>query len=489
MSFLTKSDYLRYLECPIHLWLHKHRQHEAGHHVDPQTQWIFEQGNIVETYARSLFPKAAMVKGHTKKSEEQTRSLIEEGKQTIFQATATADGLLAMADIMKFDPEAREWNLYEVKSSTEIDDVHYRDVCFQMIAFKKAGYAIGRLHLIHVNPDYIRQGDIDPSAFLVIEDITEQAYAREAEVLTEIASAKQIADCADVPSCDGCTCSPKDCPCHQYCYPDLPEYSVFQLYRVKVKQARELYRKGMRNLLDLPHDFKLTKAQQLQLQAARTGKPVIDTTSIQHIINTATYPIAFLDYETFFPAVPLFDGYKPYQQMVFQYSLHILSEDGTLQHAECLVRSLQDPVPEILYTLKSQLPANGTIVVWNKGFEMGRNNEMAALLPEYAVFLQSLNNRVFDLMEVFRQQHYVHPDFRGSCSIKKVLPVLVPTLSYKDLVIQEGGTASLTWYRMLTDGRSENDKTETCNHLLSYCKLDTLAMVEVFRHLKTMKSD
>lgn len=483
---LTKSDYLRYLECPIHLWLHKHRSHEVGHHIDPNLQWIFEQGDMVESYARTLFPQAVMVKGRTEKSEEQTKTHIKEGAKTIFQATAIADGLLAMADVFQFDPDTNEWNIYEVKSTTEVEKTHLHDVCFQMIAFKKAGYAVGKLHLIHVNPEYVRHGDIDPHGFLTIEDISEQAYAIEAEVLAHIAVAKQVADCTDAPSCDGCTCSPKDCPCRQYCYPDLPEYSVFQLNRIKVKQARELYRKGIRNLLDLPHDFKLTKAQQLQLEVARSGKPVIDTASIQSIINTAAYPIAFLDYETFFPAVPLFDGYKPYQQMVFQYSLHVLSEDGTLQHSECLVRSLQDPVPEILRTLQAELPDKGTVVVWNKGFEMGRNEEMAASVPDYAAFLQSLNARVFDLMDVFRKQHYVHPDFRGSCSIKKVLPVLVPSLSYKDLVIQEGGTASLTWYRALTDGRNEEERLKTFEHMLAYCKLDTLAMVEVFRCLKAL---
>ncbi len=483
---LTKSDYLRYLECPIHLWIHKHRSHEVGHHIDPQLQWIFEQGDRVEAYARSLFPDAEIVSGHSQKSEEQTKALIESGVTDIFQATAIADGLLAMADVFQLDPETQEWNLYEVKSTSELQDGHLHDVCFQMIAFKKAGYTMGKLHLIHINPNYVRRGEIDARSLLVIEDITEQVYSLEAEVLVQIAAAKQVEASADMPSCDGCTCSPKDCFCHHYCYPDLPDYSVFQLSRIKVKQARDLYRKGIRNLLEIPPDFKLTAAQALQLQVVRTGKPVIDTRSISTILNTTKYPLAFLDYETFFPAVPLFDGYKPYQQMVFQYSLHVLLEDGTLQHSECLVRTLVDPVSEILRTLRSQLPENGTVVVWNKGFEMGRNEEMAALLPDQAVFLRSLNSRVFDLMEIFSKHHYVHPDFRGSYSIKKVLPVLVPSLSYKDLEIQEGGTASLTWYRMLTDGRSEVEKLKTREAMLAYCKLDTLAMVEVFRCLKAL---
>ncbi len=482
----TKSDYLHYLECPIHLWLHKHRQHEAGHHIDPQTQWIFDQGYMVEAQARSLFPNAKLVAGHSEQSETQTKAMIESGVTEIFQATAIADGLLAMADILQLDPVTQEWNLYEVKSTSELQDGHLHDVCFQMIVFKKAGYTMGKLHLIHVNPDYVRWGEIDPHSFLVIEDITERVYALEAEVVAQIELAKKVADCADVPSCDGCTCFPKDCFCHHYCFPDLPEYSVFNLYRIKVKQARALYREGIRNLLDLPADYKVTPAQSCQLQTARTGKPIIEIEKIHKELSSITFPITFLDYETFFPAIPMFDGYKPYQQMVFQYSVHTLSEDGELKHFECLAQTLENPASEILRCLQGCCPKTGTVVVWNKGFEMARNDEMGILMPDHANLLQSINSRVYDLMDIFRKLYYVHPDFRGSCSIKKILPVLVPSLSYKDLEIQDGGTASLTWYRMLTDGLSNAEKQKTREAMLAYCKLDTLAMVEVFRCLQAL---
>ena len=484
---LTKSDYLRYLECPIHLWLHHHRSHEVSHHIDPNLQWIFEQGDMVEAQARRLFPDADMVKGHTQKSEEQTKALIAGGSTAIFQATATADGLLAMADILQLDPDTKEWNLYEVKSTTELEDTHLHDVCFQMIVFKKAGYTMGKLHLIHINPDYVRQGEIDVKSFLIIEDITEQVYAFETEVLAQIAAAKQVEALDEMPSCDGCTCVPKDCPCHQYCYPDLPDYSIFNLYRVKGEKARELYRSGIRNLLDLPLDYKATTAQACQLQVARTREPIIEAENIRAELSNVTYPVTFLDYETFFPAIPLFDGYKPYQQMVFQFSVHVLDENGDLKHHECLVRSMENPVTEIVRCLNECCPQSGSVIVWNKSFEKGRNDEMAALLPEYASMLQSINSRTYDLMDIFRKLYYVHPDFRGSCSIKKVLPVLVPSLSYKDLVIQEGGTASLSWYRALTDGRTEEEKQKTFDHMLAYCKLDTLAMVEVFQVLTSLQ--
>ncbi len=170
--------------------------------------------------------------------------------------------------------------------------------------------------------------------------------------------------------------------------------------------------------------------------------------------------------------------------MVFQYSLHTLSEDGDLKHFEYLAPALENPVNEMLQCLQKCCPKDGTVIVWNKSFEMARNDEMGVLSPSHASFLQSINGRVYDLMDIFRKLYYVHPDFRGSCSIKKVLPVLVPSLSHKDLKIQDGGTASLTWYRMFTDGRSESEKQKSTEDMLAYCKLDTLAMVEVFRFLQ-----
>jgi hypothetical protein len=241
--------------------MHKHRAHEVGHHIDPNLQWIFEQGDMVELLARSLFPDAEKVSGHSQKSEEETKTLIEAGITELFQATAIADGQLAMADIFQIDPVTHEWNLYEVKSTTELQETHLHDVCFQMITFKKAGYTLGKLHLIHINPDYVRQGEIDARAFLITEDITEQVHALETEVMEQIEAAKKILASPEMPSCDGCTCFPKDCACVHYCYPDLPNYSVFNLYRIKAPKARELYLTGCHNLVDVPADYKLTTAQ------------------------------------------------------------------------------------------------------------------------------------------------------------------------------------------------------------------------------------
>lgn len=483
---LTKSDYNRYRECPIHLWVRKHRPDEVAE-SDEQLEWIFEQGNLVESQARLMFPEGQLVREHTREAEERTKALVAESATTIFQATAIADGLFAMADVLRWNPGSEAWDLFEVKSSTSVKTEHLHDVCFQRLAFRRAGYEIGSLFLIHVNNGYVRQGHIDPTAFLVIEDITGKVDAIASATEQDIDAAKAFIAVGDVPAQEACTCTPNGCPCSNYCYPDLPEYSIFDLTRIRQAKAKALYASGVRTLTDLPASYRLSPAQALQVEVLRSGQPVVDVGAIRRMLSSLEYPLHFLDYESWNPALPMFDGYRPYQQMVFQYSLHVIPAPGSPEvHKDCLVRDSHDPSHEVVHRLAEDIGPTGSVIVWNKSFEMSRNNEMGARFPEFADFLTALNGRVFDLMDVFRRLHYVHPSFRGSCSIKDVLPVLVPGLSYGDLVIQEGGTASLTWYRMMTDGNRATERDEAFEHLRAYCHLDTLAMVQVFRHLEDL---
>jgi hypothetical protein len=191
-----------------------------------------------------------------------------------------------------------------------------------------------------------------------------------------------------------------------------------------------------------------------------------------------------LDYETFGPAAPLFDGYKPYQRIVFQYSLHVKkSPDAKLEHYEYLCREIKDPTSELVESLRGVTGLEGSFISWNKSFEMGCNNEMGARCNQFADFLNSINDRMYDLMQCFKKGYYVHKDFKCSASIKKVLPVLVPTLSYKALNIQEGGTASESWLKVADPKIDQSAKDKLAGDMLAYCRLDTLAMVEILEVL------
>jgi hypothetical protein len=488
---LTKSDYTHhYLQCPIHLWVWKHRRDEVAHQAaDPQFIWILEEGNEVERIARLRFPDGCLIEEHGDDAAVRTREHIAAGATTLFQATATGDRLLAMADILQLDPATKRWDLFEVKSSTKPKGEHVHDLCFQRMSFRNAGFEIGKLHLVYVNGGFIRNGKIDPAAFLVVEDLTQKVDEIETTVASNVAKALSVIDQEAVPTRDvlACTCTPKECPCGQFCYPGLPPNSVFDLYNIRGKKARELYDHGIRVFGDIPKDFTLTQPQANQVHVAQSGEPIIDRAGIRDALQKLSYPLYFLDYETFSPAIPLFDGYKPYQQMVFQYSLHIMpSPDASPEHREYLAEELRDPLHDVTTRLRQDIGDEGTVVVWNKTFEIGRNREMAERAPAHAAFLHAVNDRVFDLMDIFRDRLFVHPDCRGSNSIKDVLPVLVPELSYDELEIKEGSTASLTWYRMLTDGRAAKALAKTCDDLRTYCTLDTRAMVEIFRYLSAL---
>jgi len=230
---------------------------------DPQREWNFEQGNKVDVFARKLFPGGVHVRSFDEHGAEDTRRRIEEGEKCLFQATAMAEGLLAMADIIRLDPIGKTWDIYEVKGTTEVKDEHLYDVWFQKTAFEKAGYKVGKLFVVHVNKKYMLHGEVDPSGFFIMEEVTKEAAVIGEEVKATVEKAKRILALPDAPTQEDapCSCSPKTGPCPAHCFPGLPEQSVFSLRRLPVKKARALYDKGIKHLCDVPVDYPLNDAQ------------------------------------------------------------------------------------------------------------------------------------------------------------------------------------------------------------------------------------
>ena len=234
----------------------------------------------------------------------------------------------------------------------------------------------------------------------------------------------------------------------------------------------------------MPDDYPLSDNQLLQVQSDKTREVIIDKKGIQNFLSTLKYPLYFLDFESFNPAIPVYDQSKPYQQIVFQYSLHILNKPGgQLQHKEFLAQPKGDPRIPMIEQLINEIGRKGDIVVYNKGFETGRLNEIARDFPKYEPAIQNIVLRIVDLMTPFQQKLYYTPEMKGSYSITNVLPALIPGFSYADLEINQGGDASLAFENLL----NETDKKlfdKTRRNLLDYCKLDTLAMVEILQVLE-----
>ncbi len=488
--YLSKSDYLKYLICPSFLWLWKNKPETVPTDEEETIKARLEQGNEIERYARLLFPEGKLVETRGLAAKADTERLVSDGARTIFQATViTDDGLLAMADIITRNNTSDAWTLYEVKSTNSIKKEHILDLSFQRVAFEDAGYTIGKVKVIYLNKDYKRRAQVVPKDLLMESDVTSEVTELVEAVRAQTRDALEYLKQIDEPS--GCSCRlnsrSKHCPTFHYLNPDIPEYSVFNISRINGKKLALLIDNDIVNVHDVPEDIKLSVIQQNQVDAEKSKQPKIDKDAIAEILSELEYPLYFLDYETVSTALPLYENCKPYQQIPFQYSLHVLREpNGTLEHYEYLSHdSTTLPAHELLSKLKQQIGPSGSVITWNKSFEMGRNREMAEQYPEFAELMNSINDRVFDLMEVFSKQHYVHHKFKGSSSIKKVLPVLVNGFTYDDMDISNGQAAALRWYEAVTSDDPEL-ASATYESLLEYCKLDTLAMVEIYKTLKNV---
>lgn len=488
MMHLSKSDFLKYRTCPSYFWLWKNKPELVPEDSPEEVRKNkFEQGNQVESLARGLFPNGVLVEGYNTQAVSNTERVVSEDASVIFQATVITDNnLLAMADVLERDSDG--WILYEVKSSSSVKkDKHIPDMAFQKLAFEMAGYKINSTRIIHLNKEFVRHGEtIDPTTFFVTEDVSRAVETITSEVRDQVVLALEKMTQSDEPTV--CPCRSlskgKHCPTFTYFNPDIPEYSVYDISRMQGKKLAELVDAEIFDIKDIPDDFSLTPNQQAQVDIEKRGTPHVNQEAIKNSLSELEFPLYFLDYESVNPAIPLVDGVHPHQQMVFQYSLHILdTPDGELRHTEYLSREASlSALEELASQMRADIGDSGSVIVWHKTFERDRNKELGELFSQYKEFYESLNKRIYDLEDVFSKNDYVHPGFLGKSSIKYVLPVLVPELSYKDLAIGKGDIASVRWYEIVTK-ENEDGQAQVFNDLLAYCKLDTLAMVKIYEHL------
>ena len=465
---LTKTDFLTYLTSPMHLWASKNGQIERG--PSAFDQHLMEQGQVVEELALAYL-RDQYLKG---KGEISTQGTYEDGPYQVRVDAALSD-------------PAGEWvDIYEVKSATSIKKENYYDVAFQRLVLE-ASVPVRDVYLVYINKEYLHGDELDMEDFFTFENLNEEVEKRREEVLWERENALKVIESkspAGIIPCD----HPGSCPCPATCFGDLPEYPIYSLPRLSPAKKRDLRGKGVFSIRELPGDYSLSEKQELHRQAVISGRPLTDRPAIRKELEGLEYPLYFLDFETYATAVPLYAGYKPYQQVVFQYSLHVIDQDGGLKHHELLLTGEDDPGPRLAADLLEKVGDEGSIIVWNKGFEMGKNKEMAERYPSCREGLLRANERVYDLMEIFSKGLYVDSGFKGSASLKAVLPVFVPEFknAYEDLTISGGTQAMLTWGDILNGNIPAELVPQVKSDLLAYCELDTLAMVRIWEKLRAL---
>ena len=455
-----------------------------------------EAGNIVGDLAMGLFGDFVEVTAYKgekidlSKMIENTKAEMAKGSPVICEASFDFNGLYCAVDILKKENDG--WAIYEVKSSTHEDkQVYAADVAYQKYVLESCGVNVTGTYLICINNEYIFDGTLDIHQLFKISDISEGVFFESANIKTNLNVAELILKSEDEPPIDLSTAcnNPYRCNFWKYCSKHIPSPSVFDLYKLPFKKKIDYYKKGIFRYEDLINDSKITNEKQIRQMSFHLKEQGthIDKAGISEFLDTLSYPIYFLDFETIQPVIPEFIGTKPYAQIPFQYSLHYIEkEGGELKHKEFLAESGTDPRRALAERLCEDIPLNVCVTAYNKAFECTRIKELAEAYPDLADHLLNIESNIKDLLVPFQSGYYYNKDMGGSFSIKSVLPAIFPDdpeLNYKNLEQIHNGGEAMSIFPKIKDMPKEEQET-TRKNLLKYCELDTYAMVKVWEELR-----
>ncbi|MGB5596067.1 MAG: DUF2779 domain-containing protein [Crocosphaera sp.] len=480
-NLFTKSSFISGLRCSKKMFLELNHTSQTEALSLAQNR-IIQQGINVQEYARQKFTQGILITGNSLEALEKTKEAIKNNVNCLFEAAFVFNKLLVRCDILK-KTEDGIWDLIEIKSSTKVKPEHINDVAIQKYVLVNCLLPINTVNIMHINNQDCFFPNLD-NIFIIqnISDVVNQKLL-ELDIDAKINKFKQIINNPIQPTVSiGRHCNkPDTCSFKSYCWKDVPEPSIFTIPRLSEKIINQLLEKQILAIRDIDKDIKLTNIQKQYVDLVTTNKHKINLQDIQTSLSKLEYPLHFFDIETYNPAIPRFDGLKPYEQFIFQYSCHILQKDGSLEHYEYLYTENLDPRRFVIQALINHIQPTGKIVVYHKSFESSIIKKLAQDFPEYQESLSSILERLWDQEEIFKT-HYKHPNFYGSTSLKKVLPVLVSSLSYDSLEVQKGDDAQAIWNEMIMTS-DENSKAQMIENLKSYCKLDTLAMVKIHQRL------
>ncbi|MBR2676482.1 MAG: DUF2779 domain-containing protein [Solobacterium sp.] len=484
---LSKTRYCNAVQCPKMLWLKQYKPEVFDDSV--MNEAVLQTGNEVGDLAMGLFGDFTEVPyGNPSEMIHTTEELIRRKTPVICEASFSYDGLFCSVDILK-NLGRKQVELYEVKSSTAIHDIYIDDVSYQVYVLTQLGCQVKRACLVHLNREYVRIGELNLKELFTFEDLTEIAVGNHHSVEENIESFRRYMRKRKEPEQNlGAQCfSPYGCGFWPYCSKALPKPNVFDLKRTQLNTKTKLYDQGLVSYEDLHASGALGKQAAMQVSYELEDLPDrINRESIRQYLQDITYPLYFLDFESFQPAVPLYDYSSPYDQIPFQYSLHYQKkQNGKLYHKEYLAYPYKDPRRGLAEQLCKDIPDDVCVLAYSMTFEKSRIKELAELFPDLSRHLMSIHDNIKDLIVPFQQNWYNNKAMQGSYSIKYVLPALFPgdpELDYQNLEgVHNGREASDTF--KLMSSMDPKALEEARQHLLKYCELDTYAMVKVLQKL------
>lgn len=491
--FLSKSKYCGIWQCPKIAWLKKYKPEELT--ISEATLSRMEAGNEVGDLAMGLFGDYVEVTAYKDDKIDiptmiaRTEEELAKGTPNICEASFSFGGFYCAVDILRKQDDG--WAIYEVKSSTHDDkDVYFADVAYQKFVLENCGVRVTGTYLVCLNNEYIFDGELDLHRLFTITDVAESIKDESFNLAATIDIAERLLESEEEPDLHlSVRCQkPYQCAFWKYCSRDIPSPSVFDLYRLSFDKKVAFYYNGIVTYRDVFERLDLSnKIRRLQVESILSDQDVyIDKDGIEQFLNTLSYPLYFLDFESMMPVIPKYVGTRPYQQITFQYSLHYIErEGGKLLHKEFLADGEGDPRRPLAEQLCADIPENVCVLAYNKAFECTRIKELAEAFPDLADHLLNVRSNIKDLLDPFQAGYYYKPAMGGSFSIKSVLPAIFPddpSLDYHNLEGVHNGGEAMTIFPKIKD-MPPAEKEKARHDLLKYCELDTFAMVKVWREL------
>jgi predicted RecB family nuclease len=482
---LSKSRFLAGLKCHLRLW-HKCYEPQRASGISPARQAIFDVGNEVGKFATRLYPGGILVEEdylHHQKAVNTTAALMKDPKvPAIYEAAFLFDDVRVRADILE-RADRESWNLVEVKSSTSVKKIYHSDIAVQYFVLQGCGVTINTAGILHLNNRYVYDGhNLDGNSLFTFSDITDQVVDLQDQIaetmttLNKMLSGNQPPEIKPARRCK----RPYLCEFWDYCTQNMPEFWIMNLNGMSQERLSELDELGITDIQDIPDYFPMTRIQN-RIRTSVIQHQEYIAPELEAELKDVSYPVHFLDFETMGCAIPRYAGTKTYQALPFQWSNHILDKAGNLKHHEYLCTEDKDPREEFTSALLDSLGNDGTIFSYTT-YEKEVIRHLAEHLPAYQAQLLETLVRFKDLCDIIRKYYY-HPHFRGSFSLKSVLPAMQPAMSYENLIIQEGNQASLEYEHMIDPSTPPAEKNKIRDNLLIYCCQDTLALVKIREEL------
>ncbi len=482
---LSKSKYCSGVICMKKLWLDTYKKEEK---TNTGISTILENGTEVGELAKNLLGEHVDIKYYEDLNMmlEETKRELEKENVVITEASFKYEDNFCSVDLLK--KKGDKYEMYEVKSSTEVIDIYLDDVSYQYYVLKKAGLNVTKCYLVHINNKYVKNGDLDINKLFKKEDVTKEVLERFEEVEKNIKAFDKYVKADEKKEPLDVKCfSPYECPFFKYCSKDLKKPNIFDIKRIRTDKKIKYYNDKIISFEDLLYSDIDDKSKEQIEYELHDRKDKIEKENIREFMKEITYPIYFLDFETFQDAIPKYDGTSPYEQIPFQYSLHyILNKKCKLNHREFLAKDGQDPRRKLAESLVKEIPKDVCTLAYNMSFEKMIIKSLASEYPDLSEHLMNIHDNMKDLMVPFKERWYYNKKMKGSFSIKYVLPALFPnedSLNYHNLDLVHNGTEAMNTYKELSKLNAK-EKIEKRKALLKYCELDTFAMVKIWELLK-----